>query len=190
MTESRRLRFVSRNTRKLEEAREILSSAGVQILPLQVAIDELQTDDVVKLVTDKALKAFAQVGRPLIVEHTGLHLEMLGGLPGGLTQVFWDRLQAERFAELFGRGGVTSVVARTIIGYLDGRRLHFFSGEVAGHVASEPRGPRDFQWDCIFIPVGEAETFAEMGIRKNQISMRRKALDHLAEHLRLERREI
>jgi XTP/dITP diphosphohydrolase len=28
--------------------------------------------------------------------------------------------------------------------------------------------------DCIFIPDGESETFAEMGDRKNEISMRKK----------------
>lgn len=44
-------------------------------------------------------------------------------------------------------------------------------------------GPRDFQWDCIFIPDGESETFAEMGDRKNEISMRKKAFDKFKEYL-------
>ncbi|HIE1052061.1 TPA: non-canonical purine NTP pyrophosphatase, partial [Escherichia coli] len=46
-----------------------------------------------------------------------------------------------------------------------------------------PKGPRDFQWDCIFIPDGESETFAEMGDRKNEISMRKKAFDKFKEYL-------
>ncbi|HHF8283696.1 TPA: non-canonical purine NTP pyrophosphatase, partial [Klebsiella pneumoniae] len=41
----------------------------------------------------------------------------------------------------------------------------------------------DFQWDCIFIPDGESETFAEMGDRKNEISMRKKAFDKFKEYL-------
>lgn len=177
------LRFVSRNKYKLDEAQTILAPSGVLVRPVEYAIEELQTEDVKRLVSDKVLKAFTKVGRPLFVEHTGLYLEQLGGLPGGLTQIFWDKLGAVRFTELFGSDQTKIVEARTVIGYLDGQRLHYFEGSVQGHIAPDPRGPRDFQWDCVFIPNGETETFAEMGDRKNQLSMRRKALDLLAEHI-------
>src|SRR6185436_7594766 len=99
------------------------------------------------LVKDKTLKAFRMVGRPLFVEHTGLYLSHLNGLPGGLTQIFWDTLQADRFAELFGTVSDTGVVAKTVIGYTDAKRFNFFSGEVKGRIASLPKGARDFQWD-------------------------------------------
>ena len=46
-----------------------------------------------------------------------------------------------------------------------------------------PAGPEDFQWDCVFIPDGSTMTFAEMGTDKDNISMRRKALDKFAAHL-------
>ena len=49
---------------------------------------------------DKTLKAFVRVGRSLFAEHTGLYLAHLSGLPGGLTQSFWDTLEADRFAEM------------------------------------------------------------------------------------------
>jgi XTP/dITP diphosphohydrolase len=53
---------------------------------------------------------------------------------------------------------------------------------VTGAIVSTPRGPRDFQWDCVFQPDGSTETFAEMGHRKNDVSMRRRALDRMAEY--------
>jgi XTP/dITP diphosphohydrolase len=62
--------------------------------------------------------------------------------------------------------------------------VHQFEGEVHGKISSEPRGSRDFQWDCIFIPDGEKLTFAEMGEKKNDISMRRRALEKFAEFLK------
>jgi XTP/dITP diphosphohydrolase len=37
--------------------------------------------------------------------------------------------------------------------------------------------------DCVFQPAGYSETFAEMGDKKNSISMRRGALEKLAAHL-------
>jgi XTP/dITP diphosphohydrolase len=45
-------------------------------------------------------------------------------------------------------------------------------------------GSKDFQWDCVFVPNGYSETFAQMGDRKNEISMRRKALDAFAAFLK------
>lgn len=181
---STEIRFVSKNEFKLAEAAAILSGAEVTVMPLKIAIQELQTADTAILVKDKTLKAFSRVGRPLFVEHTGLYLSHLSGLPGGLTEVFWNTLEADRFAELFGNSPDTSAVARTMIGYTDARSFQHFTGEISGRIAPEPKGPRGFQWDCVFIPEGESSTFAEMGDHKNELSMRRKALDAFAQFLR------
>lgn len=181
---TRDLRFVSSNRHKIDEAQAILGPHGITIVPVSFKIEELQTTDTQQLVHDKLLKAFSRVGRPLFVEHTGLYISKAKGLPGGLTQIFWDSLQADDFAALFGSGpGPSTAEARTWISYCDGRRIFDFEGAVAGHIVSPPRGSRDFQWDCVFQPDGDAETFAEMGTRKNDISMRRAALDKLAAYL-------
>lgn len=179
----REIRFVSRNKHKLKEAVDILKPYGIKVIPLNIKLEELQTEDTKGLVRDKLLKAFRKVGRPLFVEHTGLYLERLNGLPGGLTQVFWDRLRADQFSSLYGARGSCKAMARTILGYTDSRRIHIFDGEVCGQIISGPRGNRDFQWDCVFIPSGAKKTFAELGSKKNEISMRRVAIDKFAEFL-------
>ncbi|ARO88752.1 non-canonical purine NTP pyrophosphatase [Nitrosospira lacus] len=179
-----KVRFVSRNELKVKEVKEILSPAGIEVIGSHHKIDELQTENVDKLVRDKLLKAFLLVGRPVFVEHTGLYLSRLNGLPGGLTQIFWDKLQAAHFSTLFGNASNTDVVAKTVIGYCDGRKIYLFSGEIKGAIASSPRGSQDFQWDCVFVPEGAEETFAEMGERKNTISMRKIAFDGFIEFLK------
>ena len=182
------LRFLSANKFKIKEAEAILAPVGVDVVPILHKIEELQTTETPRLVRDKALKAFAYTGRPLFVEHTGLYLAHLNGFPGGLTQVFWDTLQADRFAELFGRCSNISVVAKTVVAFIDGQKCHIFEGEIEGSFAHEPRGCRDFQWDCVFVPAGFSETFAEMGdTKKNEISMRRRAFDKLAEFIKHKR---
>ena len=178
------IRFISKNEHKHKEAVSILSDAGVDVSMVTLRIDEIQSESIEHIVHDKVTKAFRQIGRPLFVEQTGLYLSQLHGLPGGLTQVFWDSLQANRFCELFGTGKDTAVIAKTVIGFTNGRLVHLFEGEVSGTIVAEPRGSRDFQWDCVFQPNGFDQTFAEMGDTKNKISMRRKALDELAKHLR------
>jgi XTP/dITP diphosphohydrolase len=177
-----KIRFVSKNHYKLAEAQAILSAVGVNVALVPTSISEIQSEDLESIVRDKVTKAFQKIGRTLFVEQTGLYLSRLNGrLPGGLTQVFWDGLQADRFCEVFGNSKENAAIARTMIGYTDGRQIHVFSGEVAGTISTTPRGPRDFQWDCIFQPIGFDQTFAELGsAKKNEISMRRKALDVFA----------
>ena len=177
------IRFLSGNQHKLDEAQTILQPLDIVVSPIKYAIEELQTLDTEGLVRDKALKAFRRIGEPLFVEHTGLYLKELNGFPGGLTQIFWDTLLADRFSVLFGKASQNEVTAKTVIGYIDGKRFHLFQGEVHGTVAETPRGSRGFQWDCVFVPDGHDKTFAELGAVKNQISMRKLALDQFAKYL-------
>jgi XTP/dITP diphosphohydrolase len=96
-------------------------------------------------------------------------------------------LEAEKFAALVAGLGNPVVVAKTVLGYCDGRKIHLFEGSVQGTVPTSPAGPRDFQWDCVFVPDGHTQTFAEMGSAKNDISMRRKALDEFANFLSIKK---
>lgn len=179
------IRFVSNNQCKIEEVNSVLQENQVEVKSVKIKIEEIQTDNLDYLVRDKALKAFKMLGRPLFVEHTGLYIEKINQMPGGLTQVFWDKLQADRFSELFGGGiGESKAKSVTVIGYIDGKRFYSFKGEITGSIISPPRGNKNFQWDCIFVPDGENETFAEMGERKNDISMRRKALQLFSDYLK------
>lgn len=182
-----KIRFMSGNKHKIKEVQRILDPIGVDIVPVSRKIEELQTQDVNALVRDKLIKAFHEIGRPLFVEHTGLYLRGLNDLPAGLTQIFWDRLEARRFADLVAALGDDKVIARTVLGYCDGRQMHLFEGAIDGTVPRVPAGPEDFQWDCVFMPDGYKTTFAEMGTEKDEISMRRLALDKFAAHLKTSR---
>lgn len=175
------IRFVSSNAYKIAEATAILATVGVTVIPVTRKVEELQSLDEERLVRDKLLRAFKMIGRPLFVEHTGLRLTRLNGFPGGLTQIFWDTLEADLFSSLFGsQANECGVVARTTVAYCNGKSIHSFHGECRGTIVSPPRGPKGFQWDCVFQPEGHTQTFAELGETKNQLSMRKQALDQLA----------
>jgi XTP/dITP diphosphohydrolase len=175
------LRFISSSSEKAVEVGEILAPFGVAISRVDMDIPEIQTEDLRALVRSKALIAFDRVRRPLLVDHTALYLNHLNGLPGGLTAVFWDRLSADRFCELFGNTADPGLTVTTMVGYVDGRKISYFEGEVAGRVAPAPAGERGFGWDCVFIPDGHEVTYAQLPSEtKNEISMRRLALQKLA----------
>lgn len=173
--------FVSRNSHKIREATALCAPYGITIESYEKKIEELQTDDSVRLVQDKTLKAFRELKRALIVEHTGLMIHAFGKLPGGLTQLFWDKLKADGLSRYFPNHPVT---AFTIIGYCDGRRMHQFRGETDGMIVDRPRGNSDFQWDVVFQPQGSAKTFAEMSFEeKNADSMRSRAFRLFLDHV-------
>ncbi len=177
------LRFLTKNRNKAAEFQNLFIGTRYKIVPASSQIDEIQTDDMEALVRDKALKAFGMVRRPIFVDHTGLHFDFLGGFPGGLTEIFWNKLKNKKLAEMIGRSADPTATAVTLIAYCDGKTIEVFRGSVKGTIASEPRGPEIFQWDPIFIPDGETKTFAEMGERKNEISMRRVAINEFISHL-------
>lgn len=174
--------FISANEYKVSEVRQLLSSDKIEVIGCPQKIEEIQSDDINKIVNDKAIKAYAIVKRPLIVEQTGLYLENIGNLPGGLTQIFWDKLGADKFCEFFS-SKISKATAKTIFAFCDGKKIYNFEGNIEGIIVNKPRGKRDFQWDCIFQPTNYTQTFAEMGELKNEISMRKKALVKLKKFL-------
>lgn len=175
--------FVSSNKFKLQEVQEILNSENIKIFPVELKINEIQSDNMKEIVIDKALKAFRAIGRPVLVEQTGLLIKDFGNLPGGLTQIFWDSLQADKFSNIFSKVGTAEVCAKTVLAFCDGRHIRTFEGNIDGHIVTKPRGNRDFQWDCVFEPKGYDKTFAELGKEKNKISMRKSALNELKKYL-------
>lgn len=179
-----RVRFISGNKFKIAEAQHILSRRAIDVVPVNLKLEELQAFDVTRIVEDKAVQAYHRVGWPLFVEHTILVLEALNGFPGGLTEVFWETLKPEGLCELVNKTGKDRVEAQTHVAYCHGKTIQVFKGEVCGRIASSPRAVEQFQWDCVFIPDGHTETFAELGDRKHEVSMRKRALEKLAAHLR------
>ncbi len=175
--------FLSSNEHKIKEVQSILECENISVLPVKEKIREIQSSDMTEIATDKVIKAFVNIGRPVIVEQTGLLLKDIGNLPGGLTQVFWDSLEADLFSRYFSATETGNVIAKTVLAYCDGKQIVTFEGEIEGVVVNSPRGNRDFQWDCIFQPNGYDQTFAEMGDMKNDISMRRIALEKLRKYL-------
>ncbi|MDL2409154.1 hypothetical protein PY650_26660 [Rhizobium calliandrae] len=51
-----KIRFLSKNPHKIAEATKILGPTGVEVIPVNLAIDELQSNDTEWIVRDKALR--------------------------------------------------------------------------------------------------------------------------------------
>jgi XTP/dITP diphosphohydrolase len=158
--------FVTNNTSKAAELQDYLTSApppapDLQIVVFKSVLSEVLDSDIDRIVTNKALDAFERVGLPCVVEHSGLFMDALPGLPGGLGETIWRSI-GDRMCGFLHHADSRAATARSVIGYCDGRRVTLFHGEARGQIAERSQGERSFNWDPIFIPDGSEHTYAEM----------------------------
>jgi inosine triphosphate pyrophosphatase len=175
--------LVTGNPNKLREWQQMMPSA-IDLESVDVDLVEVQSDDPEEIVTDKAKRAYAHVGKPVIVEDVDAGLEKLDGLPGPFIKFFNKKLGKDALFKLAGREGEKAMVGCTAA-YYDGEKMIIVRGEVNGTVVA-PRGD-SFGFDIVFVPDGESQTFAEMSSeKKNSLSHRHKAIQLLVERLKEE----
>ncbi len=173
--------FITGNKGKIEEVQAI---TGLNLIAKNLDIPEIQSLDVEKVARAKAMEAFKLVGRPIIVDDTGMSIEALNGLPGALVVWFLDKLKPEGIVNLLSQEKNRKASVSTCIAYADKTGVYTFVGIVRGEIALAPRGERGFGYDPIFIPEGQEKTYAEMSSeKKNEISMRKIALLKFKEFL-------
>ncbi len=167
------LYFVTSNPHKVKEANAIL---GQTLKTSSVDLKEVQAIQVHDVVTEKAKEAYKVLGKPLIVEDTGLYINSLNGFPGALVKWLLRSIGAEGVCKLIKDTKDRSAYAETCICYTDGSVVKIFSGKISGTISDAPRGSNGLGWDPIFVPEGHDLTFAEMPMEeKNKVSHRAKA---------------
>ena len=177
-----KLLFVTGNAGK---AREIAAILGTAVERLDLELPEIQALDVAEVARHKAKTAYARVGRPVIVEDTGLYIDALGGLPGALVRWFLATIGPAGLCALVPPSADRTARARTAVAYCDGGEVEVVVGETRGVIVAAPIGAGGFGWDPVFRPDGAAGTFAELGAaEKDAFSMRRQALARLRARLR------
>ncbi len=169
--------LVTSNENKWIEAQRLL---GRELERVSLDLPELQAESTRAVALEKARAAFAMLGRPVVVEDTGIELDAFGGFPGPFIK-FWEKL-----------GGLASIcraldtstrraAAVCALGICSAEGARVVEGRITGVISEAPRGTQGFGWDAIFVPEGESRTFAEMSAaEKDAISHRRRAFQALA----------
>lgn len=161
------------------------AGAGLEFAPVRHDVQEIMHPDLEVVVRSKALEAYRYLRQPCVVEHGGLFFEGLRELPGPLGRIIWSAV-GERMCGFLREEDSRRAIARAHLGYCDGRQIHVFRGETPGTVAHGARGDYNaHNWDPIFIPDGETQTYGEMGAeRKAATSPMLRAWAHFMSALR------
>jgi non-canonical purine NTP pyrophosphatase (RdgB/HAM1 family) len=179
--------FVSKNRQKLEEFRQILGVPDLASSNIDVPdLSDMNLETVVRRKVEIA-RGMLPAGTIFFVEHTALMIDGWNGMPGGLTKQFMDVVGSAGICKMMQgfKGSERIARAKTVIGFCVNEKVQLFEGTVIGTMADCPRTEDAFGWDDIFIPHGEKLTYAELGqLKKNSISMRRRAAESFAEYLR------
>lgn len=159
------------------KAAEIEAILGIPVDAVNLEITEIQSLDVSDVARAKATAAYRLLGRPVVVDDTGMSIECLEGLPGALVSWFLDKLGPAGILRLVASAENRRASVMTCIGYANGEGVETYIGQVDGTISTELRGTNGFGYDPIFIPDGQSKTYAEMtSDEKNSISMRKEAL--------------
>lgn len=169
-----RLAFLTSNRHKFREARAALGPA-VPLEQVAAPKPELQADDLETIARFGAGFAARVLGRPVVVEDTGLFVEALGGFPGPYSAYVARTVGNAGLLKLMDGVRDRRAVFRSAVAFaVPGGEPALFVGEVPGRITTEPRGRGGFGFDPIFGCRGR--TFAEMSIaEKAAVSHRGRA---------------
>ncbi len=125
-------------------------------------LNEIQDLDPAVVLEHKAIEAYRQLLKPVLVEDTSLVFNALGRLPGPFIKFFLSELGNDGLCRLLDDFQDRSAEATITFGYFDGKTFCAFSASRKGTISSEPRGNRGHGWDPIFIPAGFDKTNGEL----------------------------
>ena len=177
-----RIYLVTGNKHKLQEVSQILAPYGIIVEQARAPKLEIQAETLSVVAETAALHAYLALGRPLVVDDSGLFIEALNGFPGPYSSYVYSTIGYTGILRLMERVENRRACFRAAVAYAGPGLVKVFHGEVCGHIAYEPRGDQGFGFDPIFIPQGYDKTFAEMkSAEKNAVSHRGRAFRAFAE---------
>lgn len=182
--------FATNNENKLREAREILSSLGIEVVSQREAGADCEPEENgVTFAENAMIKAKAVydiVKCSVIADDSGLCVDALDGRPGVYSARYAPK--GQECAKLLDEmkditDDKRGAYFQCTIAYIDSDGYFTISGKCVGKIGYEERGTNGFGYDPVFV-YGE-KTLAEMsGDDKNKISHRGSALRELSYELK------
>jgi inosine/xanthosine triphosphate pyrophosphatase family protein/ADP-ribose pyrophosphatase YjhB (NUDIX family) len=155
--------MVTGSQAKFAIARDHLAQHNLAVEHVHQDLTEIQSLDVAVVARHKAEQAYAQLGRPLIVEDSSFGLDELRGFPGALVKHLIDAGGARAMAHLADLTDSRMCTSTAALVYADADGLVTFTHSHSGGVATQPAGHAgDLPLWTVYIPPGSAAPLAAM----------------------------
>ncbi|MCL5099886.1 MAG: hypothetical protein M1158_02060 [Candidatus Marsarchaeota archaeon] len=183
---NRKIFVATTNEGKLKEFREAFGGSGIEIEPLSIKFNELQQDDLQKVSQQKALDAFGQIKKPILVDDSGIYIDRYNNFPGTNTKQIIEGLGIEGIKRLIDEGDRAHFF--TILSYMDESSdvPVTFTGEAYGRLSLKYNGGGEtgFPFNQLFIPDGDSRFVCEIPVGERiKFSHRMKAASKFKEYI-------
>ncbi len=155
--------FATQNPHKLAEVQALLGDAvPLEALPSSMAIAPESGDTLYANALQKAEFYYERVGKALLVEDSGLFVLALGGQPGVHSATYGG--PSRLLEAMRGQSHRQAYFVAVVLAYLGPRAYYFFTGYWLGEIAWQAEGEMGFGYDPVFIPAGQSQTVAALGL--------------------------
>ncbi len=172
--------FATSNPGKFKEVAEFAGEYGITLHRADIELPEIR-GDLEAIAEDKARKAYEAVGKPVVVEDSGLFVRVLGGFPGQFSAFALKTIGIQGLLVLMAGKRDRFAEFRACAAYCDGDSCVSYAGRCAGSIIDEAqgRGTEGFGYDPVFLPADHDKTFAEDLQYKQRVSHRTQAYRQL-----------
>ncbi|MBI2676155.1 MAG: RdgB/HAM1 family non-canonical purine NTP pyrophosphatase [Candidatus Aenigmarchaeota archaeon] len=177
------IHFASSNRGKIEEVTKHLKSFGIAVHGNRIEMPEISSDDLESIAKEKAKAASNIIGKPVIVEDTGLYFGACRDFPGTHPKFVFKGIGYEGIFRLL-EGKSRKACFRTVVAYCEpGKEPKTFEGISRGEITEGVSGKPDpaLPYDAVFMPESDNRTYSQMTKEeKAKTSHRAKALEAFA----------
>ncbi len=146
----KQITFSTGNQRKIQEARAACDLFGIEVVPMRLDFNEIQSHDPLAISLQKVEDAYALAKQPsIVVADTSWSIPSLNGFPGGYMKDVADWFTPEDFVQLLSDKEDKTIIFTESIVYKDKDETKVFSKEYKGRIADAPRGNNGNSFDKV-----------------------------------------
>ncbi|CAK9251821.1 unnamed protein product [Sphagnum jensenii] len=135
--------FATSNQEKMLIAQTVCSKFNINVEQASIDIDEIQGEDPVIIVQDKARRAYEGLSKPVVVSDDSWDIPALNGFPGPYMKSINKWFHSDDFLRLMKGINDRSIILHQLLAYYDGSTMKVFSNDIHGKVIDESRGKND-----------------------------------------------
>ncbi len=171
-----KLAFVTGNVEKFLLGEQTCRKAGIELEQVKLDIDEIQSENSEAIALDKAGKAFAMLGKPLIITDDSWAIPELGGFPGPYMKSINQWFKPQDLINLTAKLKDRTIILTQIIVYIDSKNTQLFQKDSRGQLLKVAKGNwGQVSQKAITMDGDNGKSIAEIYDGKHQLDNRKPA---------------
>lgn len=131
--------FATTNQEKMLIAKTVSSKFNLKVKQAIINIDEIQGEDAIAIVKDKALRAYEKLSQPVVISDDSWDIPGLRGFPGPYMKSINKWFEPVNFINLMSNVKDNTIILHQYLAYCNGR-IRIFRNDLSGKIIDKPRG--------------------------------------------------